>query len=393
MMVTVVLIVAVLVVGACGLPTAQLSHKSNQCSNATLVRCPSCPTQTVTHPSDFIGPVSFLQTGETPKSIPIQQKFQVECQCTEQVRIPSNNKLPMEIPFGVCAANEVLIANKESGSGMSAADVRTAIGNPLKVKWAKVLYHHFSDFEGRTSAQVIGLPGGDLAEFMNALDVFEEMTNTYVTDADCSRLLRRYLGYTKKVSFYMMTDTAAVTQLSSNVDIDNLDLRETPDGGQRGKLLDALVLPEHNGCKFIRSMLTSPEDYDVRRGLPECAIRAFFQILWDKNTPEGKKLRLVELDGVGAEKAVVLIKTSAECTNQGIAPLVQPMSSDHAMFVVHEAAADVYRMELSEFMADLDEKVDAARMRDSMNANGEKYLNRAIKAFAVGKPVFEATIS
>jgi len=301
-------------------------------------------------------------------------------------------KLPMEIPFGACAATEVKVATKEAGPGMTVDDVRTAIGNPLKAKWAKILYHHFSEWEGRTTAQVLGLPGGDIAEFINALDAFEEMTNTYVRDADCKRMLKRYLGVTKKISFYMMTDTTAVTQLAKSTDIQNLDLRETPDASQVQKLLDALVLPEHNGSKFLRALITKPEDFDLRKGVPECAIRAFFSILWDKQSPEGKKLRLVELDGANTEQAVVYIKTSAECTNQGVAPLVQPKSSDFSFFVIHEAAADVYRGELSNFMADLNEKVDSARMKDVMNANGQKYANRAIQNLAQNKPIFEASI-
>lgn len=339
---------------------------------------------------------SFLQESlvqaSSSKYIPIQQKFQVECQCTEQVRIPSNMKIPMEIPFGACAATEVMIATKEAGPGMTVEDVRTAIGNPLKTKWAKVLYHHFSDWEGRTSAQILGLPGGDIAEFINALDAFEEMTNTYVRDSDCKRMLKRYLGVSKKISFYMMTDTTAVTQLAKNTDIDNLDLRETPDASQKGKLLDALVLPEHNGCKFLRALITKPEDFDLRKGVPECAIRAFFELLWDKDSAEGKKLRLVELDGINEEKAVVYVKTSAECTSQGVAPLIQPKSSDFAFFVINQAAADVYRQELSDFMADLNEKVDSARMKDVMNANGQKYANRAVQNLAQNKPIFEASI-
>ena len=29
-----------------------------------------------------------------------------------------------------------------------------AVGNPLKITWTKIVYHHFSDWEGRTTAQV-----------------------------------------------------------------------------------------------------------------------------------------------------------------------------------------------------------------------------------------------
>jgi hypothetical protein len=56
-------------------------------------------------------------------------------------------------------------------------------------------------------------------------------------------------------------------------------------------------------------VLIQPREYDVRPGLVQNVIRAFFTMLWDKNEPMGKKLRLVELDGVNQEKAVVKITT------------------------------------------------------------------------------------
>lgn len=298
----------------------------------------------------------------------------------------------MEIPFGVCAATEVKVALKEAGNGLSEDDVKTAIGNPLKVKWAKVVYHHFSDWEGRTTAQIMGLPGGDIAEFINCLDAYEEMANTYVRDADAVRLLRKYLDETSKISFYMLTDTQAVTTLAKNVDIDNFDPRQTPRSNERSKILDGLVLPENIGSRFLRGMVVKPEDYDLRKGLAESAIRAFYEILWDKQASSSKKLRLVEVDGPSREQAVVHLRTSSECTNNGIAPLIQPSAQDYAMYVIHQAAADVYRKDLGEFMADVSERVDASRMRDMMNANGEKYVNRAIQNLAYGLPIYEASI-
>jgi len=339
--------------------------------------------------------VSFLETSEgqtTPTSIPMQQQFQVTCQCTSELQIPANLKLPMEVPYGVCAATEVDIAMMEGGTGLTSQDISTAIGNPLMITWASVLYHHFSDWEGRTSAQVMGLPGGDIGEFINAMDAYEEITLTTSRDSDCERLLRSYLDVTQKISFYMSTDTGAVTQLATAVDIANLDLREPPDASATSKLLDALVLPENQGCGVIKNMLMKPEDFGLRNGLVQCVIQAFFSILWDVSSPESQKLRLVELDGTEAEQAVVIVKTSSECTDQGIAPLVQPNINGNQMFVVHEAAADVYRAELCKFFSTQSEKVSAATMQDIMDASGEKFLNTVIQSLASGLPVFQASI-
>ncbi len=113
--------------------------------------------------------------------------------------------------IGLCtkafASQHLQIAMKEDGTGMSPENIKKAVGNPLRVKWAKVKYHHFSDMSGRTQAAILALPGGDIAEFINALDAMEEMTNALMTNADCKNYLQAYMKYTSKISFYMSTDT------------------------------------------------------------------------------------------------------------------------------------------------------------------------------------------
>lgn len=347
---------------------------------------------------------SFLELQHMrPKVIPMQSPFNVKCVCTSVVNVPSNLKLPMEIPFGKCAATEVTVAMKEDGTGMSPDNVRKAVGNPLRIKWAKVKYHHFSDMSGRTEAFILGIPGGDIAEFINALDAMEEMTNSIMSNSDCKSYLQGYLKYTSKISFYMNTDTQAVNLVSANVQLPNLDLRETPPDSELGRLLNALTLPESNGCRVLRNMIMKPENYNLRHGLPQCAIRAFYEILWDKQDDAGRKLRLVELEGQDAEKAVVKIKTSAACTNAGIHPLVQPKGNNvcdqngcgKSIFLTHQAAAEVMRNELAEFFAERDSRANSQRMLEILNANGQLYENRAIEYLARSDqqlPIYEVTV-
>lgn len=333
----------------------------------------------------------------------MQSPFNVKCVCTSVINVPSNMKLPMEIPFGKCAATEVTIAMKEDGTGMSPDNVRKAIGNPLRVKWAKVKYHHFSDMSGRTEAAILSVPGGDIAEFINALDAMEEMTNSLMTNADCKNYLQAYLKVSSKISFYMSTDTQAVNLVSANVQLPNLDLRETPPDSEIGRLLNALTLPESNGCRVLRNMIMKPENYNLRPGLPQCAIRAFFEILWNKQDDAGRKLRLVELEGPDTEKAVLRVKTSAACTDAGIQPLVQPKGNNvcdstgcgRSMFVTHQAAAEVMRAELANFFAEQDSRADSQRMLEILNANGQIYENRAIEYLARSDqtlPIYDVTI-
>jgi hypothetical protein len=63
-----------------------------------------------------------------------------------------------------------------SGIGYSQDEVRSIIGSPLFLSWTYIPEHHFSSIEGRTTAPILGIPGGDIAEFVNAIDVFEVKT-------------------------------------------------------------------------------------------------------------------------------------------------------------------------------------------------------------------------
>lgn len=54
-------------------------------------------------------------------------------------------------------------------------------------------YHGFSDFDGRNPDAIVGTPGGLFVEFLQFLQVFEQMHNTNLTDDQVKLLLRDYL--------------------------------------------------------------------------------------------------------------------------------------------------------------------------------------------------------
>eukprot|EP00301_Raphidiophrys_heterophryoidea_P003149 c11434_g1_i1.p1 GENE.c11434_g1_i1~~c11434_g1_i1.p1 ORF type:complete len:429 (-),score=84.12 c11434_g1_i1:22-1308(-) len=327
--------------------------------------------------------------------IPTGERFQLFCECNKALAIPLNNKYPMEWPNGKCGAGEVKIKLLLRGDGYTEDQVRNILGSPIFFNWAKIAEHHFSTFEGRTDVPILGLAGGDMAEFISALDIFEEMIARHLSDGECVWYLRQYLAYTKKRTFYMSTDTVATRMIQTSLGIQGLDLREKPNPSQRAAILAALTLPEHIGNAHLRAMMSKPDEYDVRPGLPASVIRAFFWILWDHNEPLGRKLRLVELDGVGQEKAVIKVTTGKACRALGLAPLFTPRSDKGNLFISHQSAASTMRWELAVFFSMYHRWVNPQIFIKMANQNGDKYEQMAIwkeARMSNNLPVYEVTI-
>jgi len=327
--------------------------------------------------------------------IPTGEQFSLTCECNKGLAIPLNNKFPMEWPKGKCGAGEIKIKLLLRGDGYSEDQLRSLLGSPVFFSWARIAHHHFSTFEGRTDVPILGLPGGDMAEFISALDIFEEMIVRHLSDGEIAWYLRQYLAETSKRTFYFSTDTVATRMIQTSLGIQGLDLRDTPDPGRRAAMLAALTLPEHVGNAHIREMMMKPDEYDVRPGLPAAAIRAFFWLLWERNEPLGRKLRLVELDGVGQEKAVIKIKTGKACKNLGLAPLLTPRSERGSLYISHSEAATTMRWELAVFFSRYHRWVNPKLFVKMANQNGEKYEQMAIwrqARMTNNLPVYEVKI-
>src|SRR5690606_24493297 len=94
--------------------------------------------------------------------------------------------------------------------------------------------------------------------------------------------------------------------------------------GEYWRILNALLLPENQGCRILRRMLESPDFFEVRDGLPQCVISSFFHVIWNKYRLEGKKLRIVKLATVPTSLSGVLhVKAASACREKGLVPLLK----------------------------------------------------------------------
>lgn len=330
--------------------------------------------------------------------IPQQKDFRVRCRCGKPVIPFSHLLLPFDIQFGKCAASKVRIEQTNPGWimkngrfgpfkenwGMNSDQINKAIGNPLNQKWAKADIQHISDFQGRTEAQIIGFPGGDLAQFVLALNVYMGIIDASLEESECVDLLRQYLKKSKKASFYYPSDFDVVALISQDLDTATIDLTQPPSKDFRPRILNMLSTPLYQGSAILRIMLQRPEAFRLRSAktmsLTACAIRAFFTVLWDKDDPASKKTRLVELEGKSNEKAIVRVYSSLPCEAQGIVPLIAPSSKtvcddngcNKQMFLVNPQAPKIMHEDMCDFFAVQNGKVDANRMRKDMRDDAKR---------------------
>eukprot|EP00300_Choanocystis_sp_HF-7_P007434 c15294_g1_i1.p1 GENE.c15294_g1_i1~~c15294_g1_i1.p1 ORF type:complete len:315 (+),score=52.11 c15294_g1_i1:397-1341(+) len=271
--------------------------------------------------------------------------------------------------------------------GMSSSQVEAALGNPMNLQWVDVSKHHISDVSGRTPSKIIASPGGDIVEFINALNVFSELSGEPLENVDCQLYLEEFLKSSKKASIYLTTDVDQVQAIANALDIGNLDLTATPSDSVKDKLLNMLTDSANQGCLTLRMILLGPDRFRIRAAkattIPACAIRAFFNLLWDKKNDVSSKMRLVELEGESKERAILNVYSPLPCEAQGIMPLITPTSDkvcdsnscNQQMMVIHPLAATVMHAELADYFATKSDKVDQDGMVEHLKRNTERFVD------------------
>ena len=178
---------------------------------------------------------SFLQRNIRP--VPRRQHFMLRCQCAEDVK--RSNVLPINLPLSSCASNLAHVKriytpgcsvsdNQVCNQQLAALDtrVRRYFEPQLawRSHWSRVSEHHFSDFSGATHQPILGTPGGDLAELVVALAIYEGTALVTLSAPQVRELLRGYLSASTKRSFYFATDRASLEEIARLMQLDYLDV-------------------------------------------------------------------------------------------------------------------------------------------------------------------------
>merc|ERR1712054_41428 len=289
-----------------------------------------------------------------------------------------------------CKVNklDVVVDTRPEGVGdaIDLSTVRSHFGDPTTLEWAHIGQQFFSDIDGRSEEKILGTPGGDIAEFILALDVYQEESKSTVDQATATGLLMQYLTTMSRVKFYMSTSEHAHENVTSSSGCRNLDISDPPED-KKAELLELIVKPENVGCRHLKFMLQKPAEYQTKAENVQMGIRAFHQVMWNKTFAGHTKLCYILLKGAHKEKAFVNVEVAQHCQDQGFAPLISPQTCYNSMYVNHPMAVIKFRAELAHFMAQKNSAL-AQAMIVKMNDKGTVQLAKTASAVLKGYPVF-----
>lgn len=289
----------------------------------------------------------------------------------------------------------VCLTVKPGQRGITSDEVAAQLGN-ASAPQLEASTGVLSALDGRESRRVHATPGGDMGEFVLALSVLDDITGgTFLSSAE--RVLSALEAVVAaKGALYMCTDAAAVSRLEAALDNRGFQLAEAEARPPRidAELLDALVLPDHVGCRHLRCVLQHPGAYGVRRVLAAWAVQAFYRLLW--SPAHSARMRLVVHQGTSAERAVVLVQTEH---------LVAPRFGAQ-LLVLHPAAVQAERKRLALWLAHHAAdggqqqpgrgaprhmpEVQPAALLAGINARGAAQLQLTLDALAGGLPIVSA---
>jgi len=289
-----------------------------------------------------------------------------------------------QAPFGnfACRVNSLKLTIDSPGVGehitIPPEEVRAAFANVATLEWAHIAQTSFSSLDGRNDEKVLATPGGDMGEFIQALEAFTKVSGTTLDAAAVQRVFERYLKVMTRQKFSYETDETSYIRLAVATGCKNLHVSEM--GGMKHKreaFLSQVTRPEHIGDAFIRFLVTNSTELGVNPDYIHHALAAYHNVLWTTPSRLSTKLCYLELKGNHKEAALIHIRTPPFCVDQGLAPMVSQLLTCSAPSLVnHPEAVRVLRRELVSVLSTIDPKVDAKEVMAALNLLAEANLDK-----------------
>lgn len=297
--------------------------------------------------------------------------------------------------FG-CKVNSVYVKTSSPGNATGAtietSALREAFSQVATLEWAHIMQTSLSTMDGRNDEKVLATPGGDMGEFIQAVNALSKVTGKTFTQEDVDEMMTSLLTSMTREKFSYTTDEKAYMRLAVNTGCRNLHIAEM--GGMRRKkanLLERIGEPQHIGDAFIKYLAANGLALDLNPDYLSFSLAAFHNVLWTSPSKLSTKLCYLELKGPHREAALVTINTPSFCTDQGLSPMVsQQMTCNAPVMVHHPGAVKLYRRELVSILTDL-HQADAADVLALMNEMADGNLNKFWASFGAGLPEYSVT--
>eukprot|EP01101_Sappina_pedata_P002873 TRINITY_DN13089_c0_g1_i1.p1 TRINITY_DN13089_c0_g1~~TRINITY_DN13089_c0_g1_i1.p1 ORF type:complete len:315 (-),score=99.66 TRINITY_DN13089_c0_g1_i1:110-1054(-) len=310
----------------------------------------------------------------------------------------------------ISVTNVTNAASEKSGV-LSCSRVRLMVSDPGAVDgFVDPMNHSFSCIDGRGQEGVLGIPGGDMGEFLIALAVYHKYNSSAKRETDVGELFANYLHHVHcHEPFYMHTSESAVEALCRLLDVSEADALEPRTRELQDLLLEQVVKPQYMGCGHIGYCLQYPQDYLVPTELVEETLRTFYKILWcyDEGWASIGKMNLVVLHGCHHEMGILDITSegTSRTPSKGEAavlfPLVHPTVKDGdcqaQFFVNHSKAASFFAQKVAKFLKHQlrpsSPQLTKRQLKTELDQLADKSLACTATRLAPTLPIFKANIS
>lgn len=282
---------------------------------------------------------------------------------------------------------------------MTCTEVESHISPVPLLAWADIRTASFGCVDGRATDGTLATWGGDLGEFITALNVYEQMATLRLSQADVTNILRKYLEATNRHKFTTCMSGLTITQMFGSQAFNSVDDMESaiknPSEDKVAALWMKIADPNYIGNDHIKFMLEHSNEFSVRKELVQHVVHSFFDILWNQFDPLRSKLHIQVLAGDHEERAVVSVSAPDFCINQAhLAPLVPPRIATSSIALINPDAVQVLRRELSIFFSRETSPVvraDELSKRFNVLAAGQGALSKKLLFDRI--PTFSARIS
>eukprot|EP00299_Pterocystis_sp_00344_P009265 c3845_g1_i1.p1 GENE.c3845_g1_i1~~c3845_g1_i1.p1 ORF type:complete len:381 (-),score=96.83 c3845_g1_i1:140-1282(-) len=247
--------------------------------------------------------------------------------------------------------NLLELESETSAPVLTAEDVEGHISPIPILAWTDVSTASFGCVDGRTAEPTLGTWGGDIGEFITALNVYEQMASIRLSQLDVTNIFRKYLETSSRKKFTTCMSSLSIRQMFGSVE-DLEDAIRNPAEEKQAALWLKIADPNFIGNDHLKLMLEKPSDYAVRKELVQHVIHSFYDILWNQYDPLREKLNIQLLNGDHEERGIVSITVPDFCIKQArLAPLIAPRSQSSSLAIANPDAVQVLRRDFSLFFS------------------------------------------
>lgn len=293
-------------------------------------------------------------------------RYNTACQCDDATAARIESKLNLT----ECFAPVRLRVKQEhfnKDRGLSKTMLLQLLGKPAdhRATIFEVKQNTLKDIDGRIQGPHLATPGGELSEFISALNEYERIIKQKLTYKEVSMLLRGWLDWSNRPPVVFATDLQSVEHLRKHLRVRgeagtvvDLDLVNPPDDYKPGLRQD-LRDGRNHGSRYIKALINSPTRFALRPQLAQDVIVAFFETMWDSKTERkngqgllSSQCKLDIVEGTAEqEKAWINFRSNRHCEHELKAPAFKGNTEVANVFINHPEAVQYVRHRLSQFFA------------------------------------------